>query len=103
MITITMHKDKKNRYSGFTISGHADYSEAGSDIVCAAVSALSQTALLGLMQYLAENAVPYEMKDGFLSIRVNEPCETSQVILKTLVLGLQQIVQQYPQYVALNS
>ena len=41
MITITMHRDKKHRYTGFTISGHADYDEAGSDIVCAAVSALS--------------------------------------------------------------
>ena len=44
MITITMHRDKKDRYTGFTIKGHADYDEAGSDIVCAAVSALSQTA-----------------------------------------------------------
>ena len=51
MITITMHRDKKDRYTGFTIKGHADYDEAGSDIVCAAVSALSQTALLGIMQY----------------------------------------------------
>ena len=42
MITITMHRDKRDRYTGFTIKGHADYDEAGSDIVCAAVSALSQ-------------------------------------------------------------
>ena len=33
MITITMHRDKRDRYTGFTIKGHADYDEAGSDIV----------------------------------------------------------------------
>ena len=33
MITITMHRDKEYRYTGFTISGHADYAEEGSDIV----------------------------------------------------------------------
>lgn len=103
MITITMHKNKNQRYTGFTIDGHAGYSEAGSDIVCAGISALSETALLGLIQYLQEENVSYEVKDGFLSVRVKAPCDTSQVILTTLVLGLQQIVQQYPEYAVLNS
>ena len=65
MITITMHRDKEYRYTGFTISGHADYAEEGSDIVCAAVSALSQTALLGLMEYASKD-VPYEVKRRIL-------------------------------------
>jgi len=32
------------------IEGHADYAEHGSDIVCSAVSAVLQTAQLGLLQ-----------------------------------------------------
>lgn len=102
MITITMHRDKKDRYTGFTIKGHADYDEAGSDIVCAAVSALSQTALLGLMQY-ASHDVPYEVNDGFLSVQVPKPCEASQIILGTMVAGLEPIVRQYGEYVVLDS
>ena len=97
MITITMHRDKKHRYTGFTISGHADYDEA-----CAAVSALSQTALLGLMQYASQD-VPYEVNDGFLSVQVPKPCEASQIILGTMVAGLEQIVRQYGEYVVLDS
>jgi uncharacterized protein YsxB (DUF464 family) len=32
------------------ITGHAEYAEKGKDIVCSAVSAILQTAQLGLMQ-----------------------------------------------------
>ena len=100
--SITMHRDKRDRYTGFTIKGHADYDEAGSDIVCAAVSALSQTALLGLIQYASQD-VPYEVNDGFLSVQVPKPCEASQIILGTMVAGLEQIVRQYGEYVVLDS
>ena len=34
--------------TGYKVSGHAGYSEEGSDIVCSAVSALTQAPLLGL-------------------------------------------------------
>ena len=101
MITITMHRDKRDRYTGFTIKGHADYDEAGSDIVCAAVSALSER-LLGLIRYASQD-VPYEVNDGFLSVQVPKPCEASQIILGTMVAGLEQIVRQYGEYVVLDS
>ena len=102
MITISLQYDDQNQLCGFTTTGHADYSEAGSDIVCAAVSALSQTALLGLMQYASQD-VPYEVNDGFLSVQVPKPCEASQIILGTMVAGLEQIVRQYGEYVVLDS
>lgn len=101
MITITMHRDKEYRYTGFTISGHADYAEEGSDIVCAAVSALSQTALLGLMEYASKD-VPYEVNEGFLSVTVPKPSDASEIILGTMARGLQEMVRQYGEYVVLD-
>ena len=40
MIQVTIYKNADNLITGYKLSGHADYSEYGSDIVCAAVSAL---------------------------------------------------------------
>ena len=40
MIKATIYKTGRHEYAGFDISGHAEYSESGSDIVCAAVSAI---------------------------------------------------------------
>jgi uncharacterized protein YsxB (DUF464 family) len=37
-----------NGYMKIEVKGHANYAEHGKDIVCAAVSAIMQTALLGL-------------------------------------------------------
>ncbi|MBR1607087.1 MAG: ribosomal-processing cysteine protease Prp, partial [Clostridia bacterium] len=43
MTRVTLYHDAEGRLSGFSCKGHAGYAEAGSDIVCAAVSALSIT------------------------------------------------------------
>ena len=42
MTTITVRKDKKGAYRGFTCMGHAEYAKRGKpDILCAAISALT--------------------------------------------------------------
>ncbi|HJD47475.1 MAG TPA: ribosomal-processing cysteine protease Prp, partial [Candidatus Mediterraneibacter norfolkensis] len=33
MIRVTIYKTRRQKYAGFDVSGHAGYSEAGSDIV----------------------------------------------------------------------
>lgn len=97
-----MKRDKHKHFCGFTVSGHAGYNEAGNDVVCSAVSALAQTALLGMLRYSDENQVLYEQKDGFLSAFAVNGNEAIRVILGTMVLGLEQIARQYPEYAELH-
>ncbi|MGI6174689.1 MAG: ribosomal-processing cysteine protease Prp [Christensenellales bacterium] len=82
----------------FEISGHSGYEQVGKDIVCAAVSALAQTAILGVIE-IAKAKPEYEIKDGYLSCRINdEHAQDTQVntILDTMVLGLEAVQQQFP-------
>ena len=103
MITITVVYDKAHQLQGFDISGHAGYSEAGSDIVCAAVSALGQTTLLGLLQYHPQGTTyTIDEEKGFLSVRIANATEITEALLHTLTLGLEEIARQYPTYVALH-
>lgn len=46
MIRISVNLDKGEAHIDMT--GHADYAEEGKDIVCAGVSAIIQTAIMGL-------------------------------------------------------
>ena len=46
MIKIEIFRTSVGRISGYTIHGH--HGDYGTDIVCAGVSALGQTALLGI-------------------------------------------------------
>lgn len=86
-------------WSGFRIEGHAGYAESGSDIVCAAVTALAETALLGL-ERVARIKPLVERRHGFLSCRLPRSAaprsaEAARIILDTMALGLRDIERDY--------
>jgi uncharacterized protein len=51
---ISIKVNGKHGYMNIEIEGHANFDKHGSDIVCAGVSAISQTAVLGLMEMAKE-------------------------------------------------
>ncbi len=84
------------------VTGHADYAPRGEDIVCAAVSVLTQTALLGLLRY-AVHPVQYKMKSGRLSLQLEkEPTDVTDTILETMAMGLEEIARNYPDRVQIQ-
>lgn len=83
---------------GFSVEGHSDFGEPGTDIVCAGVSAIAQTALFGL-QDVDKGAVRYEKRSGYLSVTVDPAVagrDGPRAILRTLELGLLAIRKSYP-------
>ena len=85
---------------GFTASGHSDYAEEGEDIVCAAVSAITQTAMMGLKHYAPNTQAHWEAGDDpILVVKVPSPGHETEVILQTMVIGLEDILSGVPDYV----
>jgi uncharacterized protein YsxB (DUF464 family) len=89
------------------VTGHGPRS-SGRDILCAAVSAVTQTGLQGLLHY-GSRYVDWKERKGFLTIRVEpEGMDASEravfhVILTTIRLGLERIAEQYPGELVLDS
>jgi uncharacterized protein YsxB (DUF464 family) len=87
-------------FAGFTVSGHAGYAKHGSDIVCSAVSALTQAAAMGLSEFLnvcGELAVEEgHMRLALRSGLRKEEALQAEAILQTLWLGLSGIREAYP-------
>ncbi len=85
------------------LKGHAGYSEAGTDIVCAGLSALAQATVGALLKLLPEENVQYEQgdEDGTLSVALCdiEPTELTEAIFSVAVTGFEMIGQSYPEYV----
>lgn len=105
MITVEIRKNVLGFTKGFTVKGHSDYGEHGSDIVCSAVSALTQTALLGLKN-IVNAEVLYNIKDGFLSCDIPEIKDRDKMlkacaILDTMALGLMNIEKNYSPFVTI--
>ncbi|WP_406677912.1 ribosomal-processing cysteine protease Prp [Moorella sp. ACPs] len=106
MIRIVFWQERGGSLTGFTVSGHSGYRPKGEDIVCAAVSALAQTAVLSLKDHLEEEP-RVSIREGFLECRLPaclSPAgqEKARVILKTIETGLNAIATDYGDYVRLE-
>lgn len=85
---------------GFEVSGHSGYAEAGSDIVCAAVSSavtLCECAVNDMFGANAEVSVCEEEAKVFL--KLTKPCVEAEKVIQALKLQLLNIENQYPQYI----
>ena len=94
------------------VTGHANYDDYGKDIVCAAMSILAQTTLLSLVEVcgLDENTIKYSIdeKSGFIDVELPKDIEISilektQILLESLIVGINSIVESYPEYVTLEN
>lgn len=91
MIEVKLFSETDGMMSGFEVTGHSGTAAHGQDIVCAGVSSLSQTALLGLGEYL-KREVEFKAESGELYVKLKgEPDELTEAILRTMVLGLREI------------
>ncbi len=99
-----MDKDGQGHITGYMVSGHADYAEDGYDIICSAISAITQTALLGLERHLKmKPSYDVNQEDGVLKVALNSaPTELTEAILQTMVYGVQSIAKQCPEYVRIQ-
>lgn len=94
MICITANRDK------IVLTGHAGYAPKGQDIVCAAVSALTEN-LKQSIEKLTHSSVGffdaqnYEIVPQYLD-------DAGTVLLSSYMLGLQSVADAYPKYVQIE-
>lgn len=87
----------KGDYSnGYKVEGHADYGVHGQDIVCSAISALSQSCLLSLQRY---ETVESYVESGLLTVEVGNKSGYTNLLINSMVLGMKAIQHNYPQHV----
>lgn len=104
MVQVDIFKDKQGRITGYKVSGHAGFAEEGMDIICSAVSALTQAPLLGLERHLKlKPSYSVNQQDGVLEVALNSaPNELTEAILQTMVYGVDSIARQCSQYVRIQ-
>lgn len=91
---------------GFEAKGHAQFSEEGSDIICSAVSALTQTTVLGLKELLKLD-MGLSIEDGYIHCILGRDCTPSEcqnaaLLLETMLLGLRSIENTYGEYLSIT-
>ena len=95
MIAVSVRKD------GIEINGHAGYAEIGKDIVCAGVTALTQT-LIRSMQGLTRDKVEYEVSPGRADIQYGNLSEEGKLLVDSFFIGICLIADEFPEYVRIE-
>ena len=92
-----------DRITGFSVSGHSGYSEAGSDIVCAAISACVAMAEATINDVCGAKAkVRVKEEDARVTLTLPASCdeeESVQAVLAGLMLYLCSLRDDYPDYI----
>ena len=110
MIEATFKRQATGQIVSFELSGHANSGPYGSDIVCAGVSALafntinSIDALAGFTPIVEVDVVD----EGYLYLETydditDEQSAKSQLLLESLVLGLQGLQEEYADFISLKT
>lgn len=86
------------RLDGITIDGHAGYAEAGKDIVCAGVTALTEN-LIDSIESLTEDTIQYEISPGRIDIHYRNLSEGAKLLVDSFFLGISEITQDFPEHV----
>ena len=91
------------RITGFSVSGHSGYAEAGSDIVCAAVSAVVTMAEATINEVCGAKAkVRVKEEDARVTLTLPASCdeeESIQAVLAGMLLTLCSLRDDYPDYI----
>lgn len=80
------------------ISGHAGYAEPGKDIVCAGVTALTQT-LIQSIENLTDDKIEYRISPGKAEIEYRNLSEKSKTLVDSFFIGICLIAEEFPEYV----
>ena len=96
----------KNNQKIITIeaTGHSGYAEAGSDIVCSAVSTLMQNLALGLEEVLKLSPkVIIDEQIPHMCVELSESSnEQAQVLMQTTLLSLKEVAKGYSNYIKIK-
>ena len=84
---------------GFSAKGHTGFAHHGEDIICSAISALTQTAVIAFREVLQLD-ISLIKKNGYLkcelpNVESHEVWKQCQLIMSVLYSGLQAVLKEY--------
>ena len=85
---------------GFELTGHANQGAYGEDLVCAGISAITETALLGITDVLKLDAA-WTHESGHMRCELSretagEDMEKAAIVFDTMIAGLTSLQRAYP-------
>ncbi|WP_026693784.1 ribosomal-processing cysteine protease Prp [Peribacillus kribbensis] len=104
MINVEINHAPDGKIQSFTMSGHAEFADAGQDIVCAGASAVSFGAVNAIEELTGvEPGIEMGGEGGYLKCILPDGLDAGtsdkiQLILSTMLVSLKTIERDYKEY-----
>ena len=95
MIAVSVRKGR------ITVSGHAGFTEAGKDIVCAGVTALVQ-GLIKSVESLTSDQIQYDITPGRADIYFKNLSGAGRLLVDSFFIGICMIADEFPDHVRIE-
>ena len=98
MIRIEFSYDPSGNITGFKMNGHAGYDISGKDIVCSAVSVLALNTVNSIEEFCDDDyTISQDEEEGLLELYIDndEISDSSALLLKSLRLGIESVIESY--------
>ncbi|OEF98358.1 ribosomal-processing cysteine protease Prp [Desulfuribacillus alkaliarsenatis] len=103
MVEIIVYKNRADEVVSFQVHGHAGYADQGQDIVCSAVSVLTLNTVNSISHLLGIKLEPTSdlgiLECHFPKQQDLLQQEKMQLLLQSMVLGIQAIKDNYSEYI----
>ena len=103
MIRITIYVNEHHVYTGFDVKGHAEFSDPGKDVVCAAVSMLVINTMNAMEAFTEDETSHVSDEDeGTIEFRFRRrPSHDADLLINTMILGLESLEEnsEYEPYI----
>ena len=101
MIKAQFYK-KNNKFTGFSLSGHAGLAESGKDIACAAVSSAAELVCNTVTDIFCDNA-QVTVSDNMLTLKAEKNLgEYSEKLIRSFFIHLGFIAEEFPGHIRIT-
>lgn len=106
MTEVNLYKQKNGRIVKYVISGHTDFAESGSDVLCAAISTAATMTLNAILE-VAKIPVGYEVRDAYIECILPESLgesdyEKCELLINSMLLALNDLKDQYEKHITIT-
>lgn len=87
--------------TGIDVTGHSGYAPRGQDIVCAAISTLTETLVASLRE-ISKDKIHCDIRQGEAVIRHEGLTEQGKLLVESFFIGASGVANAYPDHIKIS-
>lgn len=100
MILVSLCLNEADRLCSFEVSGHAGLGAKGQDVLCAGISAITETLAGAVTDLLKGGTV--ERREGWMRIDIDSPGHDSELLAGAALLAIRRLMDEHPERIRIE-